>query len=105
LSAQLFIDIQEGFEDDTVTIKINGKEVYKKNHIKTSLRKGPTDTYNQPVQEGPVTVEVSIPTKNLQDKITITAKDKTYLGISITNDPNQRKKIRFITLPEPFGYF
>jgi hypothetical protein len=104
MPSQLVIDFQEGFENDTVVIKVDGKQVFQKSNLKTSLLAGPTARFSLPTKEKSATVEVIVPTRNLTDKITLTSKDKTYLGISITKDPGEPEKIRFLSQQGPFGY-
>ena len=102
--AELQIDIQEGFEDDLVIVRVNGTEVFREEGVTTKLLLGATDftSDNAPrvqVPEGSVDVEVLVPSKNLSRTISVQASQKTYLGVSI-----QDGKIHFIELDKPFGY-
>jgi hypothetical protein len=102
--AELQVDIQDGFEDDLVVVRVNGTEVFREEGVTTKLLLGGTDftSGNAPhvqVPEGSVDVEVLVPSKNLSRTISVQASQKTYLGVSI-----QAGKIHYIELDKPFGY-
>ncbi len=97
----LHIALQEGFEGDTVVIRVNGKEVFRKPSVKTRLQTGYADSLEVNVQEGPVNVEVTLPARNLSESIEFRASGRVYLGVSVTRDGRiSYKEPR----TEPFGY-
>jgi hypothetical protein len=100
----LYVDIQEGFKNDTVTIDVNGKQIYQKSNLTTSPISGPIDTFNIEIKQEPTIIEVTIPTKKIQNKTTLTPKSDTYLGISITENQNGTPTIRVLIQQEHFGY-
>jgi len=57
----LHIAFQEGFADDTVVIRVNGKEVFRKASVKTRTQIGYAGSFEVNVQEGSVNVEVTLP--------------------------------------------
>jgi hypothetical protein len=100
----LIIHFQEGFLDDTVILMLNSKEVYRKEHLTTSLLRGPTASFFTDIEKGVVHVMVSIPSKDLSDSTTFTIRSNKYLGISIVDPQYYGCNIRFIVSTEPFGY-
>ena len=102
--AELKVDIQDGFEDDLVVVRVNGTEIFRGEGVTTKLLLGGTDftSNNAPrvqVSEGSVDVEVLVPSKNLSRTISIQASQNTDLGVSI-----QDGKIHYIKVDKPFGY-
>lgn len=100
----LVTDIQEGFIDDTVSVKINGHEVFRKEHTTTSLLVGTAASFTTYLKEGPVEVSAGIPTRNLARSTRFTVASDTYLGISIVEPEIYGDNVRFIVSREPFGY-
>jgi hypothetical protein len=97
----LHVALQEGFEDDTVVIRVNGEEVFHKPNVKTRLQIGYADSIEVNVQEGPVNVEVALPLRDLTESVVLQVSAPVYLGVSVTRDG----RIMY-TEPrsEPFGY-
>jgi hypothetical protein len=117
----LLVDIQEGFNDDTVIIKVNGKDVFTKEHVTTSLLAGPAASFSTKIEsrqeEGSrLIVTALVPTRNnLQDSHELDLENNSnsageiYLGISIIGGGElsgygKEEKIRFIASDHPFGY-
>jgi hypothetical protein len=42
----LFVDIQEGFEDDTLIVKVNANEVFMRERMTTKLLRGPAASFS-----------------------------------------------------------
>jgi hypothetical protein len=57
---QLSIKLRDGFNNDTVTIRVNGKEVYRKSGVKTDLTISFADAVEVPVEASPVELEVAV---------------------------------------------
>lgn len=93
------IALQDGFEGDTVIVKVNGKEVFKQENVKTKRQIGKAASFEVEVEEGPVNVLVSLPLKNLSETIVFKVSDKVFLGVSIAED-----KIEHKVSSEPFHY-
>ena len=93
------IALQDGFEDDSVVVKVNGKEVFKQESIKTKRQIGKAASFEVEVEEGSVNVEVSLPLKNLSDIIAVKVSDKVFLGVSVVEN-----KIEHKVSSEPFRY-
>ncbi len=99
LKVTLGIDLQDGFADDTVVVKVKENEVFQKEHINTSMLLGFATTFKTEVRQGRVSVKVEIPTKNIKRTIMLEILNDVYLGISVVNSI-----IDYIISDEPFGY-
>ena len=95
----LAIDFQDGFKDDVVTLQLDEKEIFIRQHVSTSLLLGFADSFRTEVRKGPVTVEMSIETRGLVATIPLQILVDTYVGISVVND-----RVQYIISNEPFGY-
>ena len=80
-------------------MKINDTEVFRKKKLSTSLVLGLADTFKTEVEKGKASVEVKIPTKNLEGTIQLDISDEVYLGISIVN-----RFVDFRISGKPFAY-
>ena len=81
----LRIDLQDGFEGDTVVVKINNKELYRKKGVKTQLTLGYADSLETEVPEGQNTIEIELPEKNIFESISLTVSSPVYLGLSVSD--------------------
>lgn len=97
--ALLRIDLQEGFEDETVVIKVAGKEAFRKSNVRTKLQIGLADSFETTIEDGPVTVEIALPSKNLSEEIEVQGSTAAYLGVSVIEG-----KIEHRISHEQFGY-
>ncbi len=93
------IALQDGFEDDTVVVKVNGKEVFRQENIKTKRQIGKAASFEVEVEEGTANVEVSLPLKNLSETIAVKVSGEAYLGVSVAEN-----KIEHKVSSEPFRY-
>jgi hypothetical protein len=96
---RLYIDLQEGFTDDTVIVKVNQEEVFNKHDVQTKLLLGYADTFEVEVPAGLTKVEIAVPTKKLSQTIELSVSKTTYLGVSI-----QVERIEHLVSETPFGY-
>lgn len=79
----LIIDLQNGFENDEVIVRAAGRELLKKTHVKTNLAISLAESCPVEVGEGPVSVEVLVPSRNLRGAVEIDPARTPYLGVSI----------------------
>ena len=56
----LHVALRDGFHNDTVTIKVNGKEVYRKSGITTDLTISFADSVEVPVEGATARLEVTV---------------------------------------------
>ena len=101
----LNIDLQDGFNDDTVILEINNKEVFKEEHITTDLRIALAKGFTTHVSSGEVTLKVNVTTKNLVDNYKFKINSETYIGVSIMEPESPNKKIEFSLSKERFEYY
>lgn len=97
--ALLHVAMQEGFEDENVVIRVAGKEAFRKDNVRTKLQIGFADSFEMNVEEGPVTIEIDLPSKSLSKSIELQVQNAVYLSVSIIAG-----KIEYKISPEPFGY-
>lgn len=93
------IALQDGFEGDTVVIKVNGKEVFNQESVKTKRQIGKAAAFEFEVDEGPTSVEVSLPLRNLSETIALKVSGEVYLGISVIEN-----RIEHRVSSDPFRY-
>lgn len=96
----LRIDLQEGFDNDTVVIRVNGSEVYRNSEVKTRLPVSVAQSFEIQVAEDSARVEVDIPTKGRTDRIDLQLSEFPYLGVSLSRE----RQITFQRSKEIFRY-
>jgi hypothetical protein len=57
---RLFLKLRDGFSNDTVTIKVNGKEVYHKSGVSTDLTISFADAMEVTVEQSIIKLEVTV---------------------------------------------
>lgn len=97
--ATIRIVLQDGFEDETVVISVNGKEVFNQKNVKTKRQIGKAAACELNLAAGPADVEVSLPLKKLSERIALKVSDDVYLGISLADG-----RIVHRISSEPFRY-
>jgi hypothetical protein len=95
----MLIDLQEGFNNDVVEIFVNGQSVLQREGVTTKRMLGLALSAEVEVPDGPVDIEIKVPTKNLSKTFSIKASDTPNLGISIQNG-----ELKSITSRRRFGY-
>jgi hypothetical protein len=97
----LAVHLQDGFNEDTVVLTLNGEEVFRKEQITYSPLLGYADvSFEQQVNPGPIELQVQLPERGWSGSIDLEPSSDTYIGVFIANG-----EIQF-TPPsqEPFGY-
>jgi hypothetical protein len=100
VSWPVLIDLQEGFREDTVTVRIGEEEVYHKENVSTDLFEGRAGSIEANVPEGVVTVEVSVLSRHLSDRIVLNVPPVSHLGVALSET-----QLRFRVSDESFLYF
>ena len=80
----LHIDLQEGFEQDTVVIHVNGNEIFREDGVSSMLLLGLAQTLETPVSPGDVVVDIQVPSRSLEAQIKLSIVADAFIGISIT---------------------
>jgi hypothetical protein len=96
----LQIDLQNGFSNDTVVLRVDRELIFHKKGVSTDYSLGRADSVDIQVPEGTVKLNVQIPLLKLSDTITLDTKTNVFLGISI-----QDEGIHFRVSNEMFIYF
>ena len=97
--SRLRVDLQEGFAGDDVDIRINGRESLHKEGVTTKRVLGLATSSEIEVPDGPVSVEIEVPTKQLSKTISLEGAESSHLGVSI-----QDGEIKVIVSSKRFGY-
>lgn len=96
----LFIDLQDGFSDDTVIVKVNDRQVFHKDNVNTDYALGRADSVEISIHQDQVVIEVDVPFRRLSDTLALESTHTIYLGISIIED-----RIDFRISDKRFLYF
>ncbi len=96
---ELTVDLQEGFENDTVVVRLNGEEVYHESQVTTLRLLGLADTFIADSEPGPARLDVEVESRGLTHQIPLELTDRTYVGISLIEG-----RIEAIVSHEAFGY-
>ncbi|MET1078110.1 MAG: hypothetical protein ABWY06_08825 [Pseudomonas sp.] len=85
MMAKLTIDLQEGFAEETVHIRIAGRQVYQQEQLSTRNQIGLAASFSIQVEEGPLSLDVLFPARGDKvEVINLIIQGDTYLGISLS---------------------
>ena len=96
----LNIELQEGFQDDTVVVSVNGAEVMHRDHIKTRLQTGFAAATTATVPEGKAVIEVASSAASTTGQIEVEVLAPIWIGASVDAD----RVLHFKISQTPFGY-
>ncbi len=97
---RLHIDLQEGFQNDTIWIRVDGQIRWQKDDVNTRWQIGLADSVELEVPEGRVQVAVELPNRAVTDSIAFLVSAPVYLGVSVTPEG----RLEFTVAQEPFRY-
>lgn len=97
--ATLRIDLQDGFAGDPVAIRLDGREVYRKDAVRTDLRISRADGLDIVVPGGGGVIEVEA--RGLTARVEVRPDRTPYLAVNL--DAEGRPQVRASS--EPFAYF
>jgi hypothetical protein len=100
LIGSVVIDLQEGFMDDTVAIRIGDREVFHQENVSTDFILGMAGSVETRVPQGPVTVEVSVPSRRIFDIIKLDVAPNAHLGVAL-----REQQLQFRVSDQSFTYF
>jgi hypothetical protein len=98
--AEITVDLQDGFKDDTVAISAGGREVVREEGVTTRFQIGRARSLQVAVPEGEVTLEVEVPTKNARATVSIDTSKPVFVGVSLTTEG----RLDVTVQERPFGY-
>jgi hypothetical protein len=96
----LTIEFQEGFEDDTVLLRIDGIETMRHEHVKTRLQTGYATASAATVPEGRVVLEVELPASGDSAQVVLEVRAPLWVGVNL----DAGRVFRFKLSDTPFGY-
>ena len=100
LRADVAIDLQDGFKNDTVVIRADGRELRRDEAVSTRFQIGKAKSATLALPEGDVTLEVEVPTRNQRATVPIDTSKPTFVGISLTTEGRLEVRVQ----EQPFGY-
>ncbi len=96
----LTIEFQEGFQDETVLLRLAGVETMRQQHVKTRLQTGYAAASAATVPEGRVVLEVELPDSAERAQVVLDVRAPLWVGVNL--DPG--RILRFKLSDTPFGY-
>ena len=96
--ARLHIALQEGFAGDPVTISVDGREVYRKDAVRTRTQIGLADSLEVTHDPGSATIEIRA--RDSAATITPTLTGDLFLALSLSPDG----RILHKSSAQPFRY-
>ena len=95
----LRVDLQEGFANDAIDVRVNGRASLHQEGVTTQGMLGLATSAEIEVPEGLLSIEIEVPTKSLSKTIRLEPSESPYLGVSIG-----KGEIEHILSKRPFGY-
>jgi hypothetical protein len=98
----IHVAIQEGFQNDTLVVQLDGAEVYRRAGLKTRMQIGLADSFDLDAAPGPAELRVEVPTRNagVTIRVEVPAVGELYVGVSVSPDG----AITYQSTDEPFRY-
>ena len=95
----LTIALQDGFSDDAVTVRVDGRTVIDNQVMRTDQRIGLAYALDVPGMAGLVALQVHLPDRDLQVSRDIDTQASPFVGISLLDG-----ELVVTTSQTPFGY-
>jgi len=97
---RLHVALQEGFENDTVSVRVNGAEVARRTNVTTKNQIGFADAVELEMPEGELDLELRIETRSLVGSTNVRVDGPTYVAVSMARDG----RVICEQAQEPFRY-
>lgn len=97
--ASLRIDLQDGFQDDDVVVKVDGEERLRQAGVTTKKVLGLAGSVTVDVPEGQRSIELSVPSRGVTKQVDIDTEKTTHVGLSLAGHD-----VTVIVRDKPFGY-
>jgi hypothetical protein len=88
-SVTLHIDLQDGFQNDEVIIRLDGKQVFHKSGVSTDARISRADGFEATSSKPSALVEFELPAKHTKASQSIKASETPNIGIYIRDGKAQ----------------
>lgn len=95
----LTIALQDGFEGEAVTVRVDGTTVIDQASVRTDQRIGLAHAVDVPHAAGVATVEVRVSGRDLRTTAAVDARTTPFVGISVLDG-----EVVVTTSATPFGY-
>ncbi|QRM56679.1 hypothetical protein [Sinorhizobium sp. BG8] len=92
----LTVDLQEGFEGDEVVIAVDGRELFRKQGVKTRHQIGLAERVRLEVEAKQCSLRVSLPERSLKRELSVDCAAEPTLAVSLIGG---QIDIRPFTLP------
>jgi hypothetical protein len=86
----LHVDLQEGFSHDTVTVLVDGRQVFRKQNVSTNPSAGLAATAKATTDGDLAEVEIQVATRSTSDAKELDLQEFPYVGISLDADGKPR---------------
>ena len=83
---KLQIELQEGFNGETVEIASGSQLLARRENVRTRMQIGLADRLSVDLPEGPRTVEIRIPERGAAARSTVDAARTPFLGVSLREE-------------------
>lgn len=80
----LHIALQEGFTGEPVSISVDGREIYRRDRVRTMTQIGRADDVETPHDVGPASIAITA--RGSTSTITHVVTGDTFIGVSLTRD-------------------
>src|SRR3712207_5669203 len=98
--ARLHVALQEGFEGETVSMRVNGSEVARRSSVATRNQIGFAEAIELEGSEGEIQLEVRVESRSLERHMPVRVVGTTYVGVSIGRDGQLHCEVT----QQPFRY-
>jgi hypothetical protein len=78
----LHVDLQEGFAGEPVVATVNGRELFRKDGVRTRTQIGLADSFEIVLPQGPATIVLTA--RGATEEIAASLSSDLYVGVSIT---------------------
>jgi hypothetical protein len=96
----LHIALQDGFHDDCVIIRVNGKELFNKSGVTTNRVISLADTFDCTVDTVTATIEVAVTTKKTGGALVVPVGEFPFVAVIVGKDA----AVELIPSQESFRY-
>lgn len=93
------MDLQEGFQEDTVVVQVNDGAEQRKEDVTTMPQVGYAGSIEMNVEPGPARLRVSVPSQGISDTKSFDVSGDLYVGVSI-----EGARLTYRVTSEPMGY-
>jgi hypothetical protein len=98
--AVLSIHLQEGFDDDTAVIRLNGAECARRAHLTTKRLLGYAEIVDlQKPAQADLRLELLLPERNLSASAAIPASGNSFVAANVVDG-----QVRIVVRDRPFSY-